>query len=183
MTIKFRYYIFLIFLVYSFGTNANTTRKLIEVFPGPGLPSLESLGLTSEQLNDPNFIYKSNAEMFNLQVTKFNVSSNFVPECNNNNAPDSYDGAQACANYLWNLGKTMCVVPYPTIVMCSASDYSKIGGTCLIAGGSTQSYCSDVALGAQWVINNCWTGSGFIQGSQAANGNGNLIVTLQKNFF
>ena len=36
--------------------NLRRDAKVGEVIPGPGLPSLASLGLTSEDLRDPNFL-------------------------------------------------------------------------------------------------------------------------------
>ncbi|KAH8647883.1 hypothetical protein BX600DRAFT_518291 [Xylariales sp. PMI_506] len=160
-------------LMLAVGTYAVPThRSIISITPGPGLPSLESLGLTIEQINDPNFISKRAIE----GAAALPVVPRFDPICNNGLAADSIAGGQACVNYLYALGTTSCAITNYNGVFCVASDGSKVGGSAI--PGSAASFCSDVAIGGQWVIDNCNEGNGYVEGSQAANGNGDLIVTL-----
>lgn len=41
-------------------------------------------------------------------------------------------------------------------------------------------YSSDVAIGAQNIVNSCTKSNGRVAGSDAANGNGDLIVSIGK---
>ncbi|CAN8101007.1 unnamed protein product [Discula destructiva] len=147
--------------------------ETITITPAPGLPSVESLGLTMEDLNDPDFMAKNG---LNRRVAV--RETDFTPICDNGNPQDTVAGAQACMNYLAALGTTACVVSGYNVVFCRASDGSDVGGSNISGGSSASSYCSDVAIGGQWVINNCQV-NGYVEGSQAANGNGNLIVTCE----
>lgn len=49
----------------------------VEVVPGPGLPSLESLGLSSADLNDPNFY-----ENFDIHEPKTEDFTTKAGNCN-----------------------------------------------------------------------------------------------------
>ncbi|TAQ90320.1 hypothetical protein B7494_g1392 [Chlorociboria aeruginascens] len=76
--------------------------------------------------------------------------------------PAAVSDLQACVNYLLALG---------TVNGSSATT------------DSTFSICSDVVAGAQWVLDNCkgaveYELKDHAQGYAAANGNGNLIVTV-----
>ncbi|KIM23344.1 hypothetical protein M408DRAFT_27913 [Serendipita vermifera MAFF 305830] len=62
--------------------------------------------------------------------------------------------------------------------MCRAGQ-AIIYGSNIRGGGEVSSYCSDVAIGGQNIINACnW--SGQVAGADAANGNGDLIVSIEK---
>ncbi|KIM21876.1 hypothetical protein M408DRAFT_79877 [Serendipita vermifera MAFF 305830] len=146
-----------------------------EVIPGPGMPSLESLGLTSKDLY--NAIEPENI------LTIFIVQEGLVPRftriCTDNGCgrvPKA--DAQACINYLRGLGSKRCGVPHENIVMCRAGQ-AIVSGSNIRGGGEVSSACSDVATGGQGIINNCNWG-GKIAGADAAYGNGDLIVSIEK---
>ncbi|KAM3447400.1 hypothetical protein MY3296_008751 [Beauveria thailandica] len=76
-----------------------------EVVPGPGLPSLESLGLTSEQL-------------YTMEPASSEVDARaafapmFTAVCAvDSNAYASKAGLIACYNYLSRIGSQQCTVP------------------------------------------------------------------------
>lgn len=139
-----------------------------EVRPGPGLPSLESLGLTSEQLyNMPPPLTLD---------TKF--SPFFNPVCGpDDKAYTSVKSLIACMNYLQNLRTQDCVVPSGRVSVrfCSSGD-AHINGVS-ITGRSESSHCQDVAKGALYVIDHCTRPDESCAGAAAAFGNGNLIVS------
>ncbi|KAJ2980575.1 hypothetical protein NQ176_g2556 [Zarea fungicola] len=146
--------------------------KYPEVIPGPGLPSLESLGLTSEQLYTMPI-----PKEFAAFKTSLNIDGTCGPE---DSRYTDVNGIIACFHYLQNLGTTPCVAGENTR-MCEAGDAVVIGSS---IGGGSSSYCSDVALGALWVIDHCTRPDQSCAGYQAANGNGNLIVvTGSKHYF
>ncbi|KAJ4374808.1 hypothetical protein N0V83_001885 [Neocucurbitaria cava] len=86
--------------------------EVLEVIPGPGLPSLESLGITSEYLFSLGAPEPSGDEMSIL--TDSTCGTNY----------GSVNNAIACYNYLKNLGKQNCGVPdsQRSIIMCTAGD-------------------------------------------------------------
>ncbi|KAF9259945.1 hypothetical protein L218DRAFT_1055494 [Marasmius fiardii PR-910] len=135
------------------------------VIPGPGLPSLESLGLTSADLYARTL---TELEMRSL-MARFPLMCNEVPKC-------SVGDAVACYNYLNALGHQACTVNGENVTFCTAGGCHWFGSN-ISGGGSASSYCSDVAIGGNVVINNC-QGGGQVSGANAANGNGNLVVTI-----
>jgi hypothetical protein len=101
-----------------------TALAYLEVIPGPGLPSLAELGLTSKMLYaiKPNLSNKEPSANLKRQVG--------YPWCNPIWSAKA-DGADitACYNYLNNLGQTPCVasdaVSY--VVMCTAGSGNIVG--------------------------------------------------------
>ena len=99
-----------------------------DIIPGPGLPSLESLGLTSAQL------YKGISQLlrFWMHQSKQALENPFsrhklVKRFNNfcgggRGATANVDDVIACFNYLQKLGHTACRVPagHDQIEMCQA---------------------------------------------------------------
>ncbi|KAJ6582591.1 hypothetical protein DFH09DRAFT_1145605 [Mycena vulgaris] len=137
-----------------------------EVIPGPGLPSLASLGLTSADL------YKrvpTSEEMKRLEA-RFNIMCGEIPPA------CSVADAVGCFNFLNALGTQACTVNGENVIFCTAGP-CKWGGSNISGGPSASSFCSDVAIGGNAVINTC-QGNGFVDGANAANGNGNLIVSI-----
>jgi len=134
-----------------------------EVVPGPGLPSLASLGLTSVGLysTSPNLASRGLQKRFNAYCMTFDA-------CNINDAT-------ACYNYLLALGTASCAVK-ENGVFCTAGA-AAIGGSS-VHGGKAASACRDVATGALWSIQNCNVNSN-VQGISAAYGNGDLAVWVQ----
>ncbi|KAJ7320957.1 hypothetical protein DFH08DRAFT_970263 [Mycena albidolilacea] len=137
-----------------------------EVIPGPGLPSLASLGLTSEEL------YKrvpTPEEMKRLQPL-------FTLECGEVPPACPVANAVACFNFLNALGTTACTVNGENVTFCTSGSCHWFGSN-ISGGSSASSFCRDVATGGNAVINTC-QGNGFVDGANAASGNGNLIVTI-----
>ncbi|KAK7999685.1 hypothetical protein PG990_012285 [Apiospora arundinis] len=151
------------------------SREYPEFVPGPGLPSLASLNLTTEDLyaapkylpddpSGPKAEYNDNCGDGRTGLVTANV-----------------DDVIACFNYLVALGNyvitvterdTMNGVPYFREVAHSGSAY--IEGHSLRSGG-TSSTAYNVALGVQWSFTNCNHG-GQVGGMAAAYGNGDLVV-------
>ncbi|EAU89072.1 hypothetical protein CC1G_11912 [Coprinopsis cinerea okayama7 len=123
-----------------------------EVTPGPGLPSLESLNLTSADLCKPpeEFI----ASLGEVEEEP-RLAKRYTPWCGGSSVV-TLSNALSCYNYLYALGDTACVVPPSGSRFCTASGWLPAAwyGTS-VDGTTTQSTCRDVARGGAWVINNC----------------------------
>ncbi|KAJ6582513.1 hypothetical protein DFH09DRAFT_1360401 [Mycena vulgaris] len=137
-----------------------------EVIPGPGLPSLTSLGLTS-------------ADLYERVPTSDEVSTleaRFDLLCGEVEPPCAVADAVACFNFLNASGKTACTVKGENITFCTAGSCKWVGSN--ISGGpSASSLCRDVAAGGNAVINTCQD-NGLVDGVTAATENRNLIVTI-----
>lgn len=103
----------------------------------------------------------------------------FVKKCNTGCGDNPRSDVQACITYLRNLGTRRCGVPHDNIVFCTAGQ-ATISGFNLHPLTEASSYCSDVAIGAQNIVNSCTKSNGRVAGSDAANGNGDLIVSIGK---
>ncbi|KAG2008044.1 hypothetical protein CC2G_013516 [Coprinopsis cinerea AmutBmut pab1-1] len=161
-------------------------QKVPEVVPGPGLPSLESLNITSADLYE-----KAIARVVSLHAKSPNEESSLTkrydPTCDwiIISAIDAY----SCYYYLEYLDTTPCVVPSYGSRFCHSTggyngDVAWYGSTNGIGWGTTQSTCREVAWGGIWVINNCRKGYYHILsisgGTNAAWDNENLIVRIGK---
>ncbi|KAF2132495.1 hypothetical protein P153DRAFT_308806 [Dothidotthia symphoricarpi CBS 119687] len=137
-----------------------------EVVPGPGLPSLESLGLTTAQLYEMPVPEKS---ALPSKVRRAGT-------CGPGSAYTNVNGIIACYNYLNGLGTANCAVPGKGVTnhMCSSGDAVITGQS--LAGGGTSSYCRDVAAAVLWTINSCTRSDQTCAGAQFAGGNGDLSV-------
>ncbi|KAF8557143.1 hypothetical protein OG21DRAFT_1407725 [Imleria badia] len=147
------------------------TSSVPEVIPGPGLPSLESLNLTSADLyamGPP----PAASEYLLLVGAR---SADYTAVCQTYSTAAVND-VIACFNYLVSIGNNACAVTNPDLITWFCES-----GTAAISGSNTSgqptvsSTCYDVALGLQWVFTYCNV-DGQVGGSQAANGNGGLIV-------
>ncbi|KAH9478526.1 hypothetical protein JR316_0008981 [Psilocybe cubensis] len=141
-----------------------------EVIPGPGLPSLESLGLTSADLHRNRTMSKA-----------FSDSAEFLVVCIAGGSTVSVGNAQACVNYLANLGTTDCGVPAnPGVISFCVSGDASICGTNIWGNGQeVHSWCSDVAISAQAIVNGCQVTSGQVEGYAPAAQNSNLQVDVE----
>ncbi|KAK7053662.1 hypothetical protein R3P38DRAFT_2851491 [Favolaschia claudopus] len=149
--------------------NTNT-KEFPEVIPGPGLPSLASLNLTSAEL----YQRVPSPEVVKGLERRFDLICNEVPQC-------SVSDATACFNFLTALGQQACTVPGPvgaSSTFCTAGGCHWFGGNLKQGGGSVSSFCSDVATGGASVIFGCTQSNNLVSGANAANGNGDLIVTI-----
>jgi len=137
------------------------------IVTGEGLPTVAELGLTHEDLIKP-----IDPAVFG-QTDKPGLSKRYNPQCYNS-YKCSYSDALACYNYLYQLGRQQCyTAPYSRF--CYANNCNWIG-TVISGQSSASSYCSDVALGGAWVLQNC---GNPLAGANAANGNGGLLVSVQ----
>ncbi|KAM3511614.1 hypothetical protein MY11210_004768 [Beauveria gryllotalpidicola] len=138
-----------------------------EVIPGPGLPSLEELGLTS-------------AELYQLPVPKLpsadhTMSALYNPVCGPQDSRyTNVNGIIACYHYLNNLGTQDCKIDRETSHFCYAGDATVLGQARYWQGAS--SHCRDVAGAVLWTIDHCTRPDQSCAGIQAANGNGDLLV-------
>ncbi|KAG4441606.1 hypothetical protein IFR05_002890 [Cadophora sp. M221] len=82
-------------------TASETTKVYPEVIPGPDMPSLAELGLTSEQL----YTTTPNLPFGNSFTTLYNGECRHCPD-----ALASVDSVIACFNYLMSLGTAGCGV-------------------------------------------------------------------------
>ncbi|KAJ3495807.1 hypothetical protein NLG97_g3127 [Lecanicillium saksenae] len=137
-----------------------------EVIPGPGLPSLESLGLTSEELWTKPF----------PEIEEGKLVARFEPFCSfPDRAYTSVNDLRACYNYLNALGSTACEIDPDHIVgMCSSGGATVYGAS--LVGHRTSSKCEDVAKGLLWVVQGCTRSDQSCAGSAPAYGNGDLEV-------
>ncbi|KIJ51549.1 hypothetical protein M422DRAFT_244710 [Sphaerobolus stellatus SS14] len=146
---------------------ASPVDNVVEVIPGPGLPSLESLGLTSAAL-----FKKSSITAGESLLTK-----HFDTTCQTFNTVSAAN-AEACVNFLRALGQQACAVNGDNSLFCTAGD-ANIFGSNISGGPSASSFCSDVAIGAQNILNACTLSNGQVEGAAAANGNGFLVVSIE----
>ncbi|KAJ4001235.1 hypothetical protein F5050DRAFT_31301 [Lentinula boryana] len=148
----------------------STKNTYPEVIPGPGLPTLAELNLTSEALYTmtPNFQTRSEPEFSGR-------SELFTNECFTYTTAN-VDDVIACFNYLESIGGNTCGIANTNVQFCFAGT-AQISGSS-IDGPSAASLCSDVALGVQWIFTYCNI-NGQVGGAAAANGNGNLIVGVE----
>ncbi|KAF2014366.1 hypothetical protein BU24DRAFT_463162 [Aaosphaeria arxii CBS 175.79] len=147
---------------------APATRSSPQVIPGPGLPSLASLNLTSEYLyslpkpvTDPD-----------------QLSTLTDPYCGPDFAYIPVNDAIACFHYLDGLGEQFCGVPdtQRSSVFCTAGRGSRIEGF----GIGQRSWCKHVAQAVLWTIDHCTRPGQDTAGSAPAYGNGGLVVFTGK---
>ncbi|KFY82089.1 hypothetical protein V500_10829 [Pseudogymnoascus sp. VKM F-4518 (FW-2643)] len=148
-----------------------------EIIPGPGLPSLKELGITSADL------YKMERPD-SLSLESSSIEARFDPKCGpTNSAYTNVNDIVACYHYLKKLGNKRCTAP-PNLGIahfCYAGKGEVSGQALTSKGGS--SYCKHVADAVLWSINHCTRGDKKVAGHQAATGNGELIVgSTSKNY-
>jgi hypothetical protein len=157
----------------------NPDELTIEI--APGLPSLESLNITIADLLDPAYLTKRGF----VSEEKYELDKRVDPACHGYTRAQGAELnlAYGCYNYLFSLGQTSCQAGTSWVYMCrltNGDDVGAISGKAIDAS-SAASYCRDVAVGSNWVIENCQVGSNtgvYVSGTNAANGNGNLLVAL-----
>lgn len=133
-------------------TAAPTASNAIQVIPGPGLPSLESLGITSSDLFNTNFkpITQSENRLSANKLFKRQSSCQFDYQATRVNAI-------ACRNYLIQTGTYTCSSGDSYATLCTAGDAEIVGWNYYDIAGGVQTSCSDAAVAASWVIDNCST--------------------------
>jgi hypothetical protein len=165
------------------GSLALVSRAEKEVFikPGPGLPSLESLGITPSQLYNMTREAAANRDHHRQDKRWQDRCTNGFDE--GPRFGGSW-GIQACGIYLERLGRSNCQVRGKA-VFCSAhhpddnSMPSEISGWST-AGGFTSSWCEDVAAAVTWAwaCRKLYLDAICIAAQVAARGNGDLIVDV-----
>uniref|UniRef100_A0A8H7XK45 Uncharacterized protein n=1 Tax=Psilocybe cubensis TaxID=181762 RepID=A0A8H7XK45_PSICU len=143
-----------------------TDSEYPEVIPGPGLPSLESLGLTSADL------YRNRT----MNALSSRNEDDYIIYCLTGGATTSVSTAQVCINYLSSLGTGDCMVPAnPDVITFCSSGQSVICGTNVWGNGqAVHSWCSDVAVTAQSIVDLCQT-NGQVDGYGQAAENSNML--------
>lgn len=161
----------------------------IFIEPGPGLPSLESLGITPAELYAMTMEYSAELLASSKPVARF-VDRCTTPSSHPHSQLAGWHNAVACGQYLDNLGTTPCVTSggQGGVVMCKADGYpGEVSAT--VRGYSIgdpsiprQSYCRDVASAVFWVVNHCpyhcYDNKCGIGGEAAAYGNGDLTAGI-----
>ncbi|KAJ3719155.1 hypothetical protein C8R42DRAFT_643442 [Lentinula raphanica] len=155
---------------------STTTKRTIypEVHPGPGLPTLAELNLTSEALYtiSPKFDSRELGD----QPALASRSSLYTDNCQTYSTAN-VDDVIACFNYLENIGSNTCGFSGDNVQFCYAGT-AQITGSNIFEDPVVASLCSDVALGVQWIFTYCNVG-GQVGGLAAAYGNGDLIVGVE----
>lgn len=164
-----------------------------ELIPGEGLPSLESLGLTTADLEDPDFASKhgledddEELEAYEAQFDTFTTaaSARFPNQCRPRYfVPTPLRGIRSCRNYLRKLGNTMCRLggELPGVPGTAQTTFCHHGIAHIYGHGKprTASYCKHVARGVTWGLKNCVKNK-KVASLAAAYGNGDLQVAAQK---
>ncbi|KAK6343591.1 hypothetical protein TWF730_011184 [Orbilia blumenaviensis] len=162
----------------------------------PGLPTPRELGLTNEDFTKPipgktvqvhamkphssSSNRSGKTELAALEVREA-LNKRYNPVCWPGQRQCDLSDALACYRYLNLLGSQRCVVNPLTdrIRMCGIGTCNWYGRAEIVRNGAS-SPCADVARGGLWVTSNCRTGArGLVAGSNAAWGNGNLLVDIR----
>jgi len=185
----------------------NGSISKIDIKPGPGFPSVESLGAASAHdlvISSAAKAKAANAiEARRLDEDVTGNSNHLVkrqPTCYWDISWARSDTAWGCFWYLHNLDTTLCVAPSAySIMMVEVSVYGG-GGSAVrhvgrvqgqgVCGGNAASYCRDVATAVNYIMGWCqqcrtwdagnygWEDTCAAQGSEYAYGNGCLWVYL-----
>ncbi|OBT74002.1 hypothetical protein VF21_05977 [Pseudogymnoascus sp. 05NY08] len=145
-----------------------------EVIAGPGLPSLESLNLTSEALYAMGPI-EIPADYHIGEVKPMSKRHNPAPPACFYYGGSLIDRATmlSCINFLFAGGTNQCTISNgaPSAQWCNAGNVALYGLNWHNLP-TVSSYCRDVAIGAQWVYNNCnydnanqWGGWAYVNGN------------------
>ncbi|KAJ3719168.1 hypothetical protein C8R42DRAFT_113127 [Lentinula raphanica] len=132
------------------GASTATKRAYPELIPGPGLPTLAELNLTSEAL----YTMTPKLQIGDLELAE--RSDLFTNECFTYTTANVND-VIACFNYLENIGGNSCAVNGDNSQFCYAGT-AQISGSNVSGTSSAASLCSDVALAVQWIFTNCNVG-------------------------
>jgi len=155
--------------------------------PGPGLPSLESLGMTWAALIEPRGPEMPVAAAAASGVAdgdaleRRGLERRYTPTCKTGAADAiNYNNGILCFNYLSGLGSTSCVVN-------SSAQFCVSGATrwqgWSQSGTWDSTTCKQVADGGRWVLDHCcnWVFNfGWInrEGTNAAWNKENIIVRI-----
>ncbi|AEO64288.1 uncharacterized protein THITE_2126654 [Thermothielavioides terrestris NRRL 8126] len=166
-----RFLLSLLIGIVSLGMTLAAPTVYPEVIPGPGLPTLAELNLTTAQLYElgrPN-----TTALLRHGVT---LSPRWEGRCGpEDGAYAKVDDVIACFHYLLSLDTRPCrSIHYPNNNrLCQAG-----GAQIFVFTTNIKHADSDVARGALWVIDHCTRPDMTSAGWQAAYGNGFLIVNV-----
>jgi len=149
-------------------------RSYPEIIPGRGLPSLESLGLTSADLYERGMPALARGND-GLDLESFSLAKR-AATCETFSVAPLND-VMACFNFLNSIGTHSCSVNGDNALFCHAGQ-AVITGSNVSGTGNAASLCSDVALGLKAILATCNVG-GQVGGNNAANGNGFLTVGVE----
>ncbi|KAF2401665.1 hypothetical protein EJ06DRAFT_555331 [Trichodelitschia bisporula] len=147
----------------------------VTVIPGPGMPSLASLGVTSEQLFSADFTDPHATSPSSVLHKRQSYCSLTYPASRAN--------AIACRNYLIQTGTFTCSSGPDFSVLCTAGDSEILGWNYYNLNGGVNTQCSDAAVAASWVIDNCSSCPGDscdVEGSHPATYNSNFVVYVDE---
>ena len=137
--------------IYAVAMPATPQQAFPVVKPGPGLPSLGSLNLTSAQLYQGYskiclylFIFSLLMILIEkpapLSTGLFTLATDFDAFCGGGeNDAALVDDVIACFNYLTSLGHQACVVPLSGVTFCT-SGTAQVNGAVYDTSGSATSY-------------------------------------------
>ncbi|OBT80576.1 hypothetical protein VF21_00484 [Pseudogymnoascus sp. 05NY08] len=152
------------------------------LIPGAGFPSLESLGLTRKDLEAMGRV--KIPESYNAHKIRSALLSGkraaaaTIPTCEDNYTLPK-NGAQACVNYLSALGSKSCAVSGTFVQQMCTDNGASIMGANIKNLASVASSCSDVAIAAQWIYDNCGLDTTNMNaGAHFAHGNGDLLISI-----
>jgi hypothetical protein len=172
-------------------TRQETTDSGFRFTPGPGLPSLASVGLTVEHLQNKTWVdeqlkaiptYTPAYPEGNQDRT---LSRRFDNHCNEENAETEW--LRSCAAFLHALGTTPCVAGNSPVTFARIDMfgyYALVEGIAVEMIGETRSDCQHAAMAVNWAIDNCVGGCDIVFGRKIcyaggaahAWGNDHLIV-------
>ncbi|KAF2827349.1 hypothetical protein CC86DRAFT_405483 [Ophiobolus disseminans] len=136
-----------------------------EVVPGPGLPSLASLNITSAEL------YEIASQHSDTASAMGNVPTTCGGELY---AP--YSHVDACREYLDKLGRQDCVVPDKgRQVLCIAGEAQVYAES--LSGRDETAWCSNVAFGVSLIMFDCKNAE-KVAGYTSALWNNNVLVRV-----
>jgi hypothetical protein len=170
---------------FSLTVTVDDTPKTPNLILAPGLPSLESLGLTVADLYKPDFLGNETSqrcatherskgktltppeESRGIAIPKppvaatshsplgFPSAADVIPACYTDD-PALRGDAIACRNALITMGTSFCdVVAADYAVLCQSGSVEIIGWNYYNVTTGVTADCSDVAIGASWIIDNC----------------------------
>ncbi|KAN0114579.1 hypothetical protein V8E51_004123 [Hyaloscypha variabilis] len=145
-----------------------------EVIPGPGLPSLASLNLTSAELYEMD--YHTILSEFNRREETSILEAQFNLNCDGQKCQAT--DAVACINYLAKLGSKTCTMNFNNnlhqALLCTSNSARILAHQ---IEPNQVSSCEDVARGGGKIMDGC-TKFGLVSGQDAAWGNGDYIVDI-----
>ncbi|KAG2008106.1 hypothetical protein CC2G_013569 [Coprinopsis cinerea AmutBmut pab1-1] len=130
--------------------------------PGPGLPTLEELGLTIDDLLKPipeETLANITAEYAAMDSSEgSSLVKRYDPVCHSGYV--NINDARGCYNYLNALGTTACTVHDSGSVWGSTTrmcvfGQAQVKGQCFPPNCPATSWCQHVAHGVAWTIANC----------------------------